>query len=96
MIAGQDISLIGGTQAFADNDILLQAGNDVTIAAGADTYSSEGMSAGLSVKFVGFTPSGFGVNFSQNESESTTFTSADRELANDAANKSQTYSQGNG
>ncbi|PCJ83722.1 MAG: hypothetical protein COA52_18370 [Hyphomicrobiales bacterium] len=77
MIADQDISLIGNTQAFADNDVLLQACKDVTIAAGADNYSTEGVSAGLSVNPVGPTPSGIGVNFSQNESDSTTVTGAD-------------------
>lgn len=76
MIAGQDISLVGGTQASAVNDVLLQAGNDVNIAAGADTYASEGMSAGLSVNF-GPGSLGLGVNFSENESESTTYTGAD-------------------
>lgn len=63
--AGKDIALVGGTVASANRDALLIAGENVVLAALADSSFSESSSWGVSV---GFTSGGFTIGGDYNKS----------------------------
>ncbi|WP_322864768.1 hemagglutinin repeat-containing protein (plasmid) [Aquicoccus sp. G2-2] len=73
--AGQDIALVGGTVASGNRDVSLYAGENILVAALADTSRSSSSGWGLSL---GFGASGvtFGADFNRSQANSRMYTNA--------------------
>lgn len=73
--AGKDIALVGGTVASGNRDVSLYAGENILLAALADTSRSSSSGWGLSL---GFGPSGvtFGADFNRSQANSRMYTNA--------------------